>query len=170
MTERPKWGKAGERLDAAEADRRWRTIQSQRNQARTRRELDDLSAYRRWRDGLVVPARITMALDLHMLEGPEVDAQCNAAEPEVDQWEAGERYPRWDQLVALAKLTSVTPRWFTIGEGPIPLWETSIWFHIKAPERRAYERHYRPPIMRFPRAVIEEARLGDAPEYPGAPI
>jgi hypothetical protein len=155
-----KWGRAGERLDTSERDRRLSALRAERNRTAASRREDNQLAYRRWRAGQVCPARITMALDLRQLYGPDVDHACNAAEPEVDQWEAGERYPRWDQLCALADLTGFTPRWFTINDqdsGPIPLWRTSIWFHIPAAERRAYERHYRPPIMAYPRHVIDEA-------------
>ncbi|MET8006202.1 helix-turn-helix domain-containing protein [Nonomuraea glycinis] len=52
-----------------------------------------------------VPYRITQALDLHSLDGPEVDIACGGAEPMVDEWEAGERVPTLDQLRKLAKLT-----------------------------------------------------------------
>lgn len=65
-----------------------------------------------WRSGAMIPHRITFALDLRGLQGPEVDRLCEAAEPEVDEWEAGTRYPRLVQLRALADLTDMHPLWF----------------------------------------------------------
>ncbi|MFC5676056.1 hypothetical protein [Aeromicrobium endophyticum] len=65
-----------------------------------------------WRAGALVPYRITKALDWAGLQGPEVDRLCEAAEPEVDEWEAGTRYPRLVQVRALAELTGVHPLWF----------------------------------------------------------
>jgi hypothetical protein len=58
----------------------------------------------------LIPARITQALDLRGLYGPEVDEACDAAEPDVDQWEAGDLYPTWDQVLLLAKLTDFLPK------------------------------------------------------------
>lgn len=52
-----------------------------------------------------VPYRITQALDLHGLYGPEVDVACGGEEPMVDEWEAGTRVPTLDQLHKLAALT-----------------------------------------------------------------
>lgn len=160
-----KWGRAGERL-GPDGERRRRELHAAANRTAASRREDNRVAFQRWRAGQVCPTRITMALDLRQLYGPDVDRACKAKEPEVDQWEAGERYPRWEQLCALADLTGFTPRWFTINDqdsGPIPLWRTSIWFHMPAAERRAYERHHRPPIMTYPRAVIDEAMLHAVP-------
>lgn len=67
----------------------------------------------RWARGQVVPHRITLALNLRELYGPEVDLACGAKEPDVDQWEAGEKYPAWPQLLALATLTGFDVRFFT---------------------------------------------------------
>jgi len=65
-----------------------------------------------WAAGQLVPHRITMALDMNGLQGPEVDRLCEAEEPEVDEWEAGLRYPRLVQVRALADLCDVHPLWF----------------------------------------------------------
>lgn len=62
---------------------------------------------------LAYPSRITFALDSHDLYGPEVDIACLAVEPAVDQWEAGEAAPTWEQLVALSELTGCAPAFFT---------------------------------------------------------
>lgn len=154
-----RWGKAGVRLTEREVAARAADARRRRNITATARDAHLRAAYGDWLCGLVVPDRITMALDLRGLHGPEVDTACKAAEPEVDQWEAGERYPSWEQLCALADLTGFLPGFFMStfdGCEPMPLWDTSIWFHMKEPERRAYERHYHPPIMRYPRAVLDE--------------
>ena len=78
-------------------------------QAATEAEAD---AYEGWKDGRVVPHRITQALDLRGLYGPEVDEACGAKEPDVDLWEAGKKYPLWHQLKLLAKLTDFDIRFF----------------------------------------------------------
>lgn len=155
-----KWEQAGVRRDPQERERRARRWADQL--ARRPPEVDERRrAYTRWRDGLVVPHLITLVLDRAGLDGPDVDALCGAREPEVDQWEAGERYPTWDQLCALAKLTRVTPSFFTWTDlaPPEPMWLTSMWYHVPAAERRAYERCYREPITRYPRAVLDERPL-----------
>lgn len=66
-----------------------------------------------WRDGLVSPRAITAALDMRELYGPEVDLACGVREPAVDEWEAGQRYPTWDQLEALSRLTEFPVQFFT---------------------------------------------------------
>lgn len=73
----------------------------------SRQEADRLVA-----TGKVVPARITMALDLRGLEGPEVDTACGGAEPDVDMWELGLAVPSPEQLAKLAKLTGYPLAWF----------------------------------------------------------
>lgn len=159
-----KWGKAGERL-GPEGEQRRRQLAAVKGRDRT----NDREAYQRWRSGLVVPWRITMALDLGKHYGPEVDLACKAQEPDVDQWEAGERYPTWAQLCALADLTGFPPRFFVMdGEPPAPVWTTSIWFHMSAPERRAYEREHQAPAGRYPRAVLD-ARPPTRPVMPDDP-
>jgi transcriptional regulator with XRE-family HTH domain len=57
------------------------------------------------RDGKPYPRRITQALDVRALYGPEVDLACGAVEPAVDRWETGEEVPTWEQLEKLAELT-----------------------------------------------------------------
>jgi hypothetical protein len=59
-----------------------------------------------------VPARITLALDLRGLDGPEVDHACGVQEPAVDEWEAGTRIPTEEQLAALAWLTDLPVAFF----------------------------------------------------------
>lgn len=58
------------------------------------------------------PGRITQALDLAGLEGPEVDEACGVEEPTVDLWETGEVIPTKEQLERLAFLTGVRPAFF----------------------------------------------------------
>jgi hypothetical protein len=59
-----------------------------------------------------VPARITRALDLRLLDGPGVDIACGVVEPAVDLWEAGELVPTREQIGLLAKLTGFPPEYF----------------------------------------------------------
>lgn len=66
------------------------------------------------------PERITMALDLHEMYGPEVDRALGGEEPMVDEWESGERVPEFTQVQALAKLTGYPVKFFYL-EPPPPL-------------------------------------------------
>lgn len=160
---RRRWGKAGQRLDLDERDRQ--RIRAKANRARQFTQADNERAWQEWRDGLACPNRITTALNMRDLYGPEVDEACLAREPEVEQWEAGERYPMWPQLLALAELTGFTARFFTTNDVvPVPIWQTSLWFHMSKAEQHAYEREP-PPVMRFPRAVLD-ARPPSPEEMP----
>ena len=149
---RRRWGKAGIRLtpeQAAALDTRNRRKATESAEL-TRR--DNAAARRAWAAGLIAPCTITIALDAHGLYGPEVDRACRAEEPDVDLWEAGKLYPRWDQLVALAALTHVTPRWFTNGpHTPLSCAETSMRFHLPAHDRVEYR-----PITHFPDHVVAQ--------------
>lgn len=70
-------------------------------------------AKRRWQAGLVVPHRITLALDIRRLDGPGVDEACGVQPPAVDRWEQGLTYPTWDELCRLAILTDFPVAFFT---------------------------------------------------------
>lgn len=84
--------------------------------AAQRRAAHDL-AYEQWATGALAPYRITRALDAAELYGPDVDIACGAQEPAVDEWEAGTRYPSFEQLLALAALTHQSPDSFTARDG-----------------------------------------------------
>jgi hypothetical protein len=58
------------------------------------------------------PERITMALNICELYGPEVDQALGGEEPMVDEWESGVRVPDLTQIQALAKLTGFPVRFF----------------------------------------------------------
>ena len=73
------------------------------------------------RAGKVVPARITIALDFCGLQGPEVDAACGGAEPDVDMWELGQAVPAPEQMVKLAQLTGFPVAFFYQPIKPGPL-------------------------------------------------
>ena len=66
------------------------------------------------------PERITMALNLCDLYGPEVDQALGGEEPMVDEWEAGVRVPDFVQVQALAEMTGFPVRFFYL-EPPSPL-------------------------------------------------
>lgn len=129
MTER-RWGKAGVRLTPAEARRN----DARRGRTAHFRLADEQEAYRKWDAGLLVPHRITLALDARGLEGPDVDAACGAAEPDVDRWEAGELYPTWEQLKLLSNLTGLALRFFFLP--PVPMAWGSLHFHFPDPDPR----------------------------------
>jgi hypothetical protein len=149
-----RWGRAGVRLTPDEADARRRAALARRNRARLSREADDAIAYRLWRAGRVIPYRITLALDAADLHGPTVDEMLGGAEPMVDEWEAGIRYPSWKQLVALAELTRKTPRFFAAREPMIDPARTSLRFH------GADAAMFPPPVWEFTPDAIAEAVTG----------
>lgn len=101
---------------------------------------------------MVVPHSISMALDKHDLYGPEVDAACCAREPDVDLWEAGKLYPRWDQLVALGVLTQTPLTRFVECSRSVGLLDTSMRFHIRPHERLANAELR--TVTRFPDDVV----------------
>lgn len=70
------------------------------------------------------PERITQALDLRELYGPEVDRALGGEEPMVDEWESGERVPTLEQVQALAELTGFPVRYFYLPPPPPlgPMW------------------------------------------------
>lgn len=67
------------------------------------------------------PERITFALDLRGLDGPEVDEALGVADvfdTVVDSWESGELIPSVEDIRRLATLTGVGATWFF--QGPMP--------------------------------------------------
>jgi hypothetical protein len=64
------------------------------------------------------PERITIALDMRDLYGPEVDRALGGEEPMVDEWESGARVPGLAQVQALAKLTGFPVRFFYMPPPP----------------------------------------------------
>ena len=64
------------------------------------------------------PRRITSALDIRMLYGPEVDRDLGGEEPMVDEWESGKRIPTLEQVKALARLTDFPPAYFYLPTSP----------------------------------------------------
>lgn len=159
MVERRRWGRAGEQRPATTAEGRQRQAREarQREVSRHQRVCGEQEAKRRWEAGLVVPHYITVALDLNGLYGPEVDEACGASEPDVDRWEAGELYPGWDQLCALAELAGYPVAFFVRPvEDHVDAEWTSARFHVKnwlpAP----------PPILEFKdgaRDALVQSRL-----------
>lgn len=58
------------------------------------------------------PERITTALDMRELYGPEVDRALGGEEPMVDEWESGVRVPTFQQMQRLAMLTGFPVKFF----------------------------------------------------------
>jgi hypothetical protein len=102
------WGRAGVRLTPAEAEERRRRHATRAQQDRAARAEQLEQARQRWARGLIRPWYITAALDMRGLDGPDVDL-----------WEAGEIYPTFDQLCALADLTEMLPIWFVTDHRPV---------------------------------------------------
>jgi hypothetical protein len=77
---------------------------------RSQRRGDELAwAHCQWEQGNVVPHYLTCAFNSRGLTGPDVDLACGAEEPDVDRWEAGTKYPTWEQILRTAKLCRVSP-------------------------------------------------------------
>lgn len=80
--------------------------------------------------GAVVPARITLALDMRGMYGPQVDVAVGTFEGnpdgDVDGWEAGRAVPSEEQISLLAAATGFPAGWFAkpIKPGPLvgPVW------------------------------------------------
>ncbi len=143
-----RWGKAGVRLKPDEVRARGFRAASRRQES----GRDLANAERLWRAGAVKPYRITAALNLRGLYGPEVDEACGTTEPDVDLWEEGRLYPTWEQLVKLAELTGFPVNYF-VHEGPrIDVSASSLRFHVKGYEEGP------PPVWEFSNAVVA-ARL-----------
>lgn len=138
MTERRRWGKAGVPLTDAEARRN----DHQRALSQHTRVAYEQENRRRFDAGLLVPYRITLALDANGLYGPEVDEACGAAEPDVDHWEAGELYPTWEQLQLLSNLTGYAVRAFFIPAPEKPVW-TTLDYHLPSTDPAE------PPVREF---------------------
>lgn len=102
-----RWGKAGQRLTDAEIEQRARARAKSRAEQDRSRLAAEAEGLRLWKAGRLVPACITLALDAKELNGPEVDRACGAEEPDVDHWELGILYPRWQQTRLLAELCGV---------------------------------------------------------------
>jgi hypothetical protein len=102
----------------------------------------------RWRRGLVVPHRITLALDIRELYGLQVDQSCGTKEPDVDQWEAGEKYPTWEQLLALADLTAFPVEFFTPEPGQVHALGPGVMF-VCCRSRRTWN-----PVVEIPAPIL----------------
>jgi hypothetical protein len=68
--------------------------------------------------GPPTPERITAALDMCDLYGPEVDVALGGQEPMVDEWESGERIPTREQIEALSRLTGWPVKFFYLPPPP----------------------------------------------------
>lgn len=121
------------------------------------------AAYRAWAAGHVIPDRITTALDAKALYGPEVDLACGVEEPAVDEWEAGTRYPTWEQLRALAELCEVTTSMFTAE--PISTF-TSVIICDRSKRKNGCQVVTRTPILAFTPEAIAAANLPKPPPPP----
>lgn len=127
--------------------------------AAVRRQRGDREEHAAWAAGLVQPFIITLALDAAGLYGPQVDEACGTFEPAVDMWEAGQLYPTWPELNALAELTRNTVNWFVMRHEPIPFEATTLRFHLKPGEEPLP-----PPVLCFePEAILAATGTGRCP-------
>ncbi len=137
-----------QRADAARTAAAGTVPESQRRgYARYLKQCDTEAAHEAWKRGQVIPHRITTALDIRALYGPEVDRACGVEEPAVDEWEEGVRYPTWEQLLALADLTGYPVKFFTtmLPGAPVRVSDTTLAFHM--PKRQRLEDHE--PVLAF---------------------
>ena len=88
-------------------------------QARANRVLAKVDAAEERRDPAAfyagqspTPQRITTALDMRQMYGPEVDQALGGEEPMVDEWESGALVPTFEQMQRLAVLTGFPVKFF----------------------------------------------------------
>lgn len=139
-----------------------------RGYARYLTQRDTEQAREAWQRGHVIPHRITTALDLRELYGPEVDEACGVQEPAVDEWEQGVRYPTWEQLLALAELTQFPVKFFTtmLPAAPVRVSDTTLAFHTRG------QLEDREPVLAFTpdaiRATVDGCCVACLDPKPGA--
>lgn len=155
-----KWGKAGERLDPVERQKRHRQLAVERNRTEVRQKRDAEEGLRLWQAGKLIPWRITFALDSIEADGPEVDIACGAREPDVDHWELGIKYPTWDQTEALSRYTGFTVPWFCIDERPPSVHDTTLRWHLPKAHVQELERAEKERVYRFLPAAIAATLAG----------
>jgi hypothetical protein len=151
------WGKAGERLTVDEARKRAGKRSRQRGRERFVEAKSVSQARSAWERGLVKPWRITAALDLGQLYGPEVDRACGVEEPAVDRWEAGELYPTWEQLEALSRLTNFPVAFFTSDAPPIDEGTAFICSRMRQPTGPVKD-----PVLQFSHEALVLAGVREA--------
>ncbi|WP_143542740.1 hypothetical protein [Rhodococcus qingshengii] len=103
----PRWE---DTLPPAETERIHRILNDFTTSALETYCAPDQHDYQLWHSGKLAPLVITTLLDRGRHFGPHVDHACKEEEPEVDLWEVGRLYPRWDQTIALAQLLGVRVR------------------------------------------------------------
>ena len=130
------------------------------DRAKYKQALDRQRAFRggpterqAWKDGRLRPFVISQALDMCGLYGPQVDEACGTVEPAVDMWEAGQLYPTWDELKALAELTLYPLAFFTTAaHEAITVEDTTRRFTLQPGEELPPR-----PVLCFEPAAIEAA-------------
>jgi hypothetical protein len=144
---------------------------------------------RRIAAGLVVPARITMAMDLAGLDGPDVDERCGTyhgnPDGDIDRWEQALAVPSAEQVALMAEVTGFPIAWFyrplppgpTPGDGPIWIcWSDHRGCEASAPdvitERGVllYGGKPRPPVDTCPAPIpgVPAAERTEKPARPSA--
>lgn len=151
-SETRRWGKAGVRLTDREAEELDRRNARHAREFQQACEAAETGARDNWARGMLRPCTITRALDACRLYGPEVDEACGVEEPAVDMWEAGQLYPSWDELKALARLTLRPVHYLLVDRGHLPFEATSMRFHLKAGEEPPA-----PPVLCFTPEAIQAA-------------
>lgn len=132
-------------------DEKYRQAVRRQRDERTERQAE----HQAWREGRIRPFVITRALDARELYGPLVDELCGTTEPAVDMWEAGQLYPTWDELQALADLTDYPVALFTtVPHEAIGFEDTSLRFHLKRGQKPP------PPLVRCFEPIAIEAATG----------
>ncbi|QHE73529.1 hypothetical protein [Rhodococcus sp. WAY2] len=151
------WAAPGVRADPAERERRRRSILARRNQDALTAWLSAEEGLRMWQAGRLVPDRITAALDMSGLEGPQVDIDCGTTEPDVDRWELGIKYPTWEQFLALCRLTATPISFFFREPSDLRASETTLVYHLAAKVLRELDRT---PVTAFTREAIAATLAG----------
>ncbi len=141
-----------------------RTVRVVLAEQRIRREHAQAVARNRElvRAGKVVPARITMALDLAGLHGPDVDLKVGTwhGNPagDIDRWEQALAVPSRDQVWQLAWLTGFRPAYFYRPMKPGPLLGGPVWMCFA--DRRGCET-YGPDVITEAGVLLYEGKPRD---------
>jgi hypothetical protein len=126
---------------------------------------------RRIAAGLVVPARITMALDVRGLDGPEIDEQVGTfhgnPSGDIDRWEQALAVPSREQVQLLGKLTDFPPAWFYRPIPPGPQFSGPVWICYRG--RRGC-RTLQPDVVTEDGVLLYEGRPRDPVDTCTAPL
>lgn len=75
--------------------------------------MTEALTYHAWRDGYLVPGRITLAREHRHLPQQSLANVCGTDIEAIDLWEQGAEYPSWDEFQDLLIITGFPVEFFT---------------------------------------------------------